>query len=175
MELIDILDEQGNLTGEVRTKAEVHSQGLWHRTAHIWFVNSQGEILLQRRSELMENYPNMWDISVAGHISSGEAPRLAALREIKEEIGVDLDDSQLELIGVIKKQAIINNGTYIDNEFNDVYLVKLDLDIEQFKKQVEEVKELRWLPIPEFKQWIADKKSDLLLHLEEDELLFKFI
>jgi len=66
MELIDVLDAQGLKTGIAETKPEIHRQGLWHQTVHVWLINSQGEILLQHRSELMENYPDMWDISVAG-------------------------------------------------------------------------------------------------------------
>ena len=73
MELFDILDEEGNKTGIAKPKLEVNSQGLWHRVAHIWCVNSRGEILVQQRSARMENYPSMWDISVAGHIASGES------------------------------------------------------------------------------------------------------
>jgi isopentenyldiphosphate isomerase len=175
MELIDILDEQGNKTGAVETKPEVHRQGLWHRTAHIWCVNSKGEILLQHRSEQMENHPNMWDISAAGHISSGEDSRSASLREMKEEIGVEIEASDLEPIGVIKKQTILNNNTYFDNEFSDVYLVKLDLDIKQLRKQEEEVRALQWLPLADFKKWVEEKKADLVPHPEEYQVLFRRI
>jgi len=175
MELIDILDEEGNKTGISQAKKAVHLQGLWHRTAHIWLLNSKGEILLQHRSAQMENYPDMWDISVAGHISRGESSLQGALREIKEEIGVDLDASQLELIGTTKHQAVLNKGTYFDNEFSDVYLVKLDLDIKNFTKQDEEVEALQWLPIKELKSWVQENKTDLVSHGAEYRLLFKKI
>ena len=86
-EYIDIINkETGENTGEKKLKSEVHRDGLWHKTAHIWCINSKKEILLQHRSKDKKNFPNMWDISVAGYISSGEDSKTGAIREIKEEI-----------------------------------------------------------------------------------------
>ena len=175
MELIDIVDEQGNKTGEIITKPEVHKRGLWHQTVHIWIINSRGEILMQHRSEKMENYPGMGDISVAGHISSGEDSKQGALREIKEEIGIDLSASDLQLLATIKQASVLNNKTYFDNEFSDVYLVKLDLDLDQLHLQEEEVAGLRWVPIKEFKKWVKDQKEDLVPHTEEHKFLLTVI
>lgn len=175
MELIDILDDEGNKTGIIKSKLEVHKQGLWHQVAHIWCVNSNNEILLQHRSKLMENYPDMWDISVAGHISSGEELISAAIREIKEEIGLDLNPAELKLIGTVKKETVSNNETYFDNEFDNIYLVKIDLAINQLRLQEEEVEALSWVPIIEFKKMVAEKRPDLVPHAEEYEILFKII
>lgn len=175
MELIDILDEQGNKTGVIKSKKEVHREGLWHQTAHIWFVNSKGEILLQRRSKLMDNNPDMFDISVAGHISAGEEIIPATLREVKEEIGFDLDPAELIFFGKTRIQTSRNEGAYLNNEFNYLYLVRKDLNIAELQLQVEEVSALKWLPLSEFKKWIAEKRADLVMHPEEYELLFKAI
>lgn len=175
MELIDVLDETGKRTGIIKTKVEVHRQGLWHRTVHVWIINLKNEILLQLRSEQKETHPNMWDISAAGHVSSGEDSQLAALRETAEEIGIDLDISDLQLIGTTKKETVLNNGTYFNKEFSDIYLVKLDLTLAQLRPQEREVKELRWLLIEEFKKWVQEKKTDLVLHVEEYNILFKVI
>ena len=175
MELIDILDENKNITGEIKTKDEVHSRGLWHQTVHVWFINSNNEILLQRRSKMKKAYPGMWDISVAGHISIGEDSLRAIFREVKEEIGVDLEESSLKFIGTIKREKVLNNNTYFDNEFNDIYLVKRDLEINKLNLQEEEVAEIQWVKISEFKKWVEEKKSDLVPHEEECELLFRFI
>ncbi len=175
-EKVDILDSKtGNPTGEVRLKKDAHRGGLWHRAVHVWLVNSKGEILLQHRSEDKESHPNCWDISAAGHVSSGEDAITSALREVKEEIGLDISPDKLKQIGEIIQQSVLNNGTFINNEYNNIYLVKMDLDINQFKMQVEEVKDLRWVPIPEFKKWIEEKRSDLVPHNEEYTLLLKTI
>ncbi len=173
MEFIDILDEFGNPTGVIKRKEEAHAQGLWHKTVHIWCVNSKNEILLQYRSAKMVNWPNRWDISVGGHIDSGETEAVAALREIKEEIGVDIDVSELELISTIKHQSITNNQTYFDNEFSDIYLVRLDLSLNELQKQEAELDDLKWVKISEFKKMIESSDPSLVPHPEEYEILLK--
>jgi len=176
MEYIDIIDKKtGQRTGTRKAKSEIHKNGDWHRTVHIWIINSREEVLLQRRSEKMENYPNYWDISVAGHISSGENSTTAALREIKEEIGLDLSVTKLKMIGEVSYQLVLNNGTYLDNERSDIYLVKIDLDIDKLKLQKDEIKGLRWITIPKLKNWVIDKKSNLAPHPKEYSLLFKLL
>lgn len=97
------------------------------------------------------------------------------MREVKEEIGLDISPNDLKQIGEIIQQSVLNNGTFINNEYNNVYLVKIDLDINQFKMQVEEVKDLRWIPISEFKKWIEEKRSDLVPHSEEYKLILEYI
>ena len=175
MEMIDIIDSEGNKNGIIMPKNEVHSAGLWHQTIHVWFINSKNEVLLQCRAESKINYPNMWDISVAGHVSSGESPDQAALREINEEIGVDLNYSEIKLIGIIKNKRVLNKGTYLNNEFNYVYLIKKDLNLNELILQSVEVKDIKWLAISEFKKWVAEKRRDLVPHYEECEMLFKII
>lgn len=85
MELIDVLDENGVATGEVLSREEIHKKGVWHRAIVVAIVNEKNEILVQQRSEKKEKNPGMWDISVAGHISSGQDALSAAAREINEE------------------------------------------------------------------------------------------
>ncbi len=122
MEYIDIIDNKtGNNTGVKKPKSEVHRNGDWHKTVHIWFVNSKNEIMLQYRSKKMENHPDCWDISVAGHISSGEDATTAALREIKEEIGLNLPVDELKMIGKTIRRVVLNNKTYFDNEHNNIH------------------------------------------------------
>jgi|SRR3989344_4875104 len=171
---VDVLDEKGNKTGEAKSMNEIHARGLWHRAVHVWFVNSKNELLLQLRAKDKINYPNMWDISAAGHVDSGEEPEESALREIKEEIGLDLSREKLEKIGEIKQQSVINNNTYFDNEFNDVYLVRMDLDLDHLKLQPDEVAKLRYVSISELKEWTS--KGNLVVpHQQEHELLFKVL
>src|SRR5689334_10976696 len=108
-EQIDILDEQGKPTGEVDGIKSVHEKGLWHRTVHVWFVNSKKEILLQKRSHTSETYPHKWDISAAGHISAGQSSAIAALRETEEEIGINLLPEDLIFITTIINRVSFRN------------------------------------------------------------------
>ena len=107
-ELIDIVDKSGIPTGVSVPKSEIHSKGHLHNTAHIWLYNSEGEILLQQRAATKVICPLLWDVSVAGHIDAGETPEQGAIREAKEEIGIELEIGFLSL-GSICLTAILNN------------------------------------------------------------------
>lgn len=76
--------------------------------AHVWLWrrNSDGgcDVLLQRRADQVKNWPGYWDISAAGHVSLGETPLDAALREAQEEIGITLDVSRVKFIGSLPKR-----------------------------------------------------------------------
>ena len=65
---------------------EVHKRGLWHRAIVVAIINEKNEVLLQQRSFNKEKNAGMWDISVAGHISTGQDSLSAAAREINEEV-----------------------------------------------------------------------------------------
>lgn len=174
-EYIDIINKDtGENTGEIKLKSEVHKNGLWHKTAHVWCVNSNGEILLQHRSKDKKNFPNMWDISAAGHISSGESGEQGAIREVKEEIGVDLSISDLKYLGTVIQEVVLNDGTYVDNELNEIYIFILESNID-FKMQEEELDQLKWVSVPDFKKWVNNKESDLVPHDEEYKILFNYL
>ena len=78
-------------------KSEAHTDGLWHRAAHIWIYNSKGEILLQLRAKDKQFWPDRWEISAAGHVGAGEKPEDAAVRELSEELGISAKAEDLEI------------------------------------------------------------------------------
>ena len=89
-ELLDVLDENGIKTGQILPRKEVHEKGLWHRIIVVAIVNEKNEILIQQRSHNKDKNPDMWDISVTGHLSAGQDSLTAATREISEEVSVSL-------------------------------------------------------------------------------------
>lgn len=124
VEMLDVLDpESGQPVGEPKPRSTVHRLGLWHRVVHVWFVTDNGELVLQRRVPWKESHPNLWDISAAGHIDAGETSRATAQRESFEELGVRVPPDAFELLFTIKQSSVLNNNTYFNNEFCDVYLV----------------------------------------------------
>ena len=136
-------------TGQTIPKSEAHANGLFHPTVHIWFYTVQGKILLQQRGRDKDTHPLLWDVSVAGHISSGEAYVQAAIREVKEEIGLDITPEDLEKIGVFK--SVHHHGdTLIDCEFNHTYLSELKVPPEDLTKQESEVEALALIPLIQF-------------------------
>ena len=102
MEYIDIFDENNNPTGQIKEKGKAHEEGDFHRTAHVWIINDKNELLLQKRSANKKSHPNCWDISGAGHIKAGEIVIDGAIRELKEELGVEAEEKDLQYITTIK-------------------------------------------------------------------------
>ncbi len=172
VEFFDILDEFGNKTGKIKNREEVHRDGDWHKSVHIWIVNDKNEVLLQKRSPNKDSHPNMWDISCAGHLTVGDTSISGALREAKEELGLDISSSQLQLIGQRKKASHYTQA-FINNEFSDVYLLRLSIDIHELLLQKEEVSDVKFVSLDTFKNMITAKDKTLLMHNEEFEMLFK--
>lgn len=106
-ELIDVLDENGNKTGKTLGKSEVHEKELPHGSVFIWVYNNKGEVLLQLRSKKKKIFPNVWDVSAAGHISAGERPIEAAIREVGEEIGLNVNPEELTQVEFVKDTPLL--------------------------------------------------------------------
>ena len=148
-ELIDIYDENWHLTGEVLEKNEAEKQHKWHCAAHIWIVNSKGELLLQRRSPHKKTFPNMWDISAAGHVRTGETVIEGGIREAYEELGVNIKADQLVLINKSK--------SYSNQHLQTEFLVKLDIPIKDFVFNDKEVVEVKYIPWQELAKMTEDE------------------
>jgi isopentenyldiphosphate isomerase len=130
MELFDVLDGNGEKTGEVKLRSLVHKDGDWHKAVHIWITNDKGQLLMQKRSPNKDSHPNEWDISCAGHVVAGETSASTAVKELSEELGLTASENDFEFLFQLKNQSITNNGSFLNNEFDDVYIIKLDsLDI----------------------------------------------
>jgi len=170
-EYINILTPEGILTSKKVLKSEAHRLGLWHASVHVWITNTKGEVLLQKRASNKDTFPNLWDVSVAGHLTFGDTPLKAALREVQEEIGITLDASCLEHIMSVRS---IKNPTPLitDREFHHIYIaVWKDAipSIADFTLQQEEVAALRWISITALKQELKKKTIDFVPH-EKDYL-----
>jgi len=159
MILIDVIDENGNLTGAAKTKPEIHEQGLWHRAAHIWIYNSNGEVLLQLRSKDKDSHPGLWGGSASGHLDSGETPEQAAVREMREEISLSVSPDQLKLVGTIKESTSIPEKGWYNNEIDYIYLFKFDGDVGSLSMDDGEVEKLEFVPIDKFEQEINDAET----------------
>jgi|SRR5690606_37915793 len=146
-EFVDILDEQGRPTGESCSKTLAHRKGLLHPTVHIWLYNNKGEVLIQQRGRNKGSFPLKWDVSVAGHINSGETVLAAAVREVGEEIGLQLADSDLIPIGV-SKAVHRHSDTWIDAEFHHIFLCELPVPLGLLRRQESEVEALKLIPLP---------------------------
>ena len=88
-EIFDVVNECDEVVGQAPRK-EVHARGLWHRAVHELVFNARGEVFLQKRSMRKDIAAGKWDSSASGHLDKGEDYDACAVREVREEIGLDL-------------------------------------------------------------------------------------
>ena len=158
-EPIDILSKTGKPTGLSVPKTEIHAKGHFHNTAHLWIYNDEGEVLLQQRSAKKLICPLLWDVSVAGHVDSGETIKQAAIRETREEIGLLLSETDLKKIGVFNSFQTYPNGI-IDNEFHHTFIAQTTAKLENFSIQEEEVEALKFIKTSEFETLLENLGKD---------------
>ncbi len=88
-EWFDVVNERDEVLRR-ETRRVVHATGLWHRAVHILVFDAAGRVFLQKRSMLKDLSPGLWDSSCSGHVDAGEDYDTAAVRELGEEIGVQI-------------------------------------------------------------------------------------
>ena len=89
-EWFPIVDEDGNTIGKaLRSVCHDGKSMLLHPVVHLHLFNTRGELFLQKRAKTKDIHPGKWDTSVGGHISPGETPNEALMRETGEEIGLN--------------------------------------------------------------------------------------
>lgn len=144
-EVFDIYTREGKYLGTA-SKSVCHSEdpGVYHKPVWIWIINHNNEVLVQKRAACKKNNPNKWDMPSAGHVVAGETIIEGAIRETYEELGVKTNEEDYEFIC-----EHIDDRTY---EIAQVYLLYLDLKLDEFKLQKKEVAEVKWLSFEEFKK-----------------------
>lgn len=151
MELVDIVDENNQLTGQIEERWTAYNKGLWRRTVSCWIMNEKGEILLQKRAENKKRNPGMW-AKTGGQVNSGETVEEAIFREVKEELGIKIPKEQIKVLDIHKNDN--KNRRFAYN-----FLFALDYKIEDYKLQKEEVAEVKYVTIEEME--LTKKNNDL--------------
>ncbi|CAI0420988.1 unnamed protein product [Linum tenue] len=162
-EHLDVLTKTGEKTGVSKPRGAVHRDGDYHRAVHVWiFAESTQQLLLQKRADCKDSWPGQWDISSAGHISAGDSSLVSARRELQEELGISLPRDAFELMFVFLQECVINDGTFINNEFNDVYLVTTidPIPLEAFTLQESEVSAVKYMSYEEYRSLLAKEDPD---------------
>lgn len=150
MELVDIVDENNKLTGQVEDRWIAYNKGLWRRTVSCWIMNKKGEVLLQKRTANKIRNPNKW-AKTGGQVDSGETVEEAIFREVKEEIGIEIPKEQIKVIDIHKSDA--KNKRFAYNFF---FVVNYKVD--DYILQKEEVSEVKYITIEEME--LIKKNND---------------
>lgn len=170
MELLDVVDMNGNPTGETVSRDVAHAEGIPHRTSHVWLVRMQDDrlqILLQKRSEDKDSYPGCYDISSAGHIPAGVDYIPSALRELEEELGVKASAGELVLCGQrnIHFDETFHGRRFVDNQVSNIYLLWRDQD--EFWIQREELSAVKWFDFEECLEAVRTNRIPNCIYEEE--------
>jgi len=155
-ELFDILDENGIKTGQILPRSQVHREGLWHRAIVVAIVNEKNEILIQQRSADKDKNANMWDISAAGHLTTGQDSLAAATREISEEVtvslGFNIEVKDFRFMYSFRKQQVISDA-FIENQFYDFFILRqIGLTADNLRYQKSEVQAIKFVNISELQE-----------------------
>ncbi len=178
MELLDVVDEWGNPTGEIVERTQAHEEGIRHRTSHVWIVRKKGgrrQILLQKRSQDKDSHPGCYDISSAGHIPAGAGFLESAVRELSEELGVCALEEELVYCGT---RTIIWEGSFygkpfLDHQVSNVYLLARDMEAEEFVLQASEVESVLWMDFEACVQAVREGSIPNCIVIEELEMVRK--
>ena len=176
MELIDIVDENGIPTGETIDRTEAHRTGARHRTTHIWIVrrrNGRVQILLQKRAKYKDSFPGCYDISSAGHIPAGVDFIPSGLRELKEELGFSISQTELIDCGLRRTYNVneFHNVPYVDTQIARVFLLWKDKEIEELTLQEEEIESVMWMDFEECKEAVRNHTIPNCIDIAELEML----
>ena len=148
-EIFDVVNDRDEVIGQA-PRAEVHRRKLKHRAVHVLVFNSRGELFLQKRSMLKDCFPGTWDSSASGHLDQGEHYDACAVREVNEELGVQLPATPDRLFRI---EACEETG----QEFVWVYQCRHE---GPFNLHPEEIERGGWFVPAEITQWIASKPEE---------------
>ena len=132
-EVWDLYDFEGHPLGQTHPADMPMPEGCCHLVTSFWVVNPRGELLIQRRSELKQRAPGLWSVT-SGCVQAGEDSLQGCIREVREELGLEIDPGTLERIFRLRGGRAL---------FDD-YGTAQDLDLSQIVLQTEEVSEVKF-------------------------------
>ncbi len=141
MEIWDLYTEDRELTGKEYIRGEKLPKNLYHLVVHVWIRNDKGEYLISQRSANRPTFPLMWEC-VGGSVLKGESSIQGAIREAKEEVGVDLLPDNGKII-FSKVRKIIDGKKF--NDIVDVWLFQYDGEVALNNATTDEVEQTVWM------------------------------
>ncbi len=144
MELVDKFNKRREPLNKTSKRYD-RIDGEYCTYVHTWIMNDKNEFLIQKRSANKKIYPNKWSIT-GGAVDSGETSLEGALREVKEEIGIDIDKEKMEFMLSFKRS----------HGFVDVWLTRQNVDLKNIVMQKEEVSEVKFVTKEELEKMIEN-------------------
>lgn len=165
-EMLFVVDENNNPI-KPETREYTHSNGLWHRTAHIFIVDGHGNILCQQRSLKKDQSPGKWEPFFGGHLAAGVSYVDGALTELEEELGIDVTKENMNEYIVYKYLR--------SKEFCGVYYTSWSGNTKTLKIEKDEVEKVEWLPIEEVLTHYKPSKDPIWTQIGYEADLLDFL
>ena len=134
MEIMDLYDKNRQPLNETAVRGTALPEGKYRIVVHLCIFNEKDEMLIQQRQSTKGIFPDLWDITAGGQVSAGETSSQSVERELSEELGIDIDMSDM------RARFTMN----FSDGFDDVYLIRKNVDICTVKIQEEEVQAVKW-------------------------------
>src|SRR3990167_5543451 len=129
LEMLEVIDENDNVVG-LENRAKIHQDGLLHREIHIWFFTPKSEIIFQHRAKDKDTYPDKLGATVGGHVEPEMSYEETAVKECKEETGLDIDLKNLVFLTKMKKHTVDEATNLINNTIRTQYAYLYDGPVE---------------------------------------------
>jgi len=156
VEYLDVVDENNRVIGR-ETREKIHSSGLWHRGVHVIVFDSKNRLILQMRSAEKDKFPNRYDLSVSEHLAEGETYKSAAVRGLREELGI----TSVALKRLMRFK--MNYGPN-DNMISELYKCRYDGSTQIDKR---ETKSLEAFSLSEIKEMLGKDEDKFALWTKE--------
>lgn len=151
----DLYDGAGQLTGEKHLRGAAVPEGRFHKVVHIWIQNSNGELLMQKRSDTVDNCPGEW-ATTGGSVQAGEEPLTTAVRELSEELGLMVSAEELRYCLMVRRK----------DAFCYVYVLKKDIPAESLTLQECEVAAAAWMTLEQVDRMVAERTMHRYVYRE---------
>jgi len=154
-EYLDVRDYDGNKLGFTVERGKHQHKDWWYLCIHAYIMNSEGKFLIQQRAMTKKYFPGIWDIT-CGAALAGEASLDAAIRETKEELGLDVSSFDTSFIGTSHCYDCVNH----------VYLFKGSFELSDLTLQKEEVMNVKLVNATELLELIENSEFKDLNYLK---------
>ncbi len=161
MEQWDLYDKNRIKTNETVERGQSFSPDKYRVVVHLCIINSNNQMLIQQRTKDKNSWANLWDLSVGGHVVAGETSQQGIQRELLEELGLDMDFSE------IRPSLTMN----FNSGFDDIYIIRQDVELSSLTLQESEVQAVEFATLDEILEMI-DNHTFIPYHKSYISLLF---
>ena len=148
-EIFDVVNETDQVVGQ-RPRSEVHRLGLMHRATHVMVFNKRGQVFLQKRSMKKDRQPGLWDSSASGHVDTGEDYDSCVVRELREEIGLQV---------AIVPERLFKLAASPETDHEHVWVYRCEAE-GPFHLHPDEIESGDWFEPKEVTRWMKERPQD---------------